>query len=451
MFGLRNPIIPKPTRPDPFGLPIPEEEKKIKMRAFSGMAVAPESPKPIALPEAKTPSAIPGLPASTLTPEKQRDALLEGLQGADKPLPTFDNRYDELKWKGGVDYGGKGGNPMAAAEWEHMTRGGKMDPTKPTGKDRLREALMTGLYGALQGMAQTGDWRGAIGGGAAGAAAGAISPETARAMTFEPQRQQMMQQEQERMTGQMQAEALRLGLEGKRAEIDAKGQHVLPDGTVVSRAGKVLYQPEAKPVSVGANGLYDPEKREIIPGTQHPQAPKIDTSTKYARQWNEETGKYEFIEDEKGQPLLSREYEQMAEREAAQNKRTAATNQTRITTAAMSQAGANFRHNNPSSKADQKTEQEKTQWLNALDNAIKSSNGDLNSPAIKNAIEHLQKFPDIETGIGDGGWPYAKRIASAPSTAKVFPAAQLEKYARDHGTTKEEATRYLQGLNYVIK
>lgn len=140
-------------------------------------------------------------------------------------LPTFTNKYDKMKWEGGVEYGGRGGDPMKAAEWEHMTRGGAFDPSKPTGKDRAKEALLTGLYGALQGMAQTGDWRGAVGGGAAGALTGAISPETARAMTFEPQRQQLMQRQRDELGVQQdraKVDNLLAGLEDTRVDIRAK-------------------------------------------------------------------------------------------------------------------------------------------------------------------------------------------------------------------------------------
>lgn len=112
----------------------------------------------------------------------------------------------------------------------------------------------------------------------------------------------------------------------------------------------------------------------------------------------------------------------------------------------------NNRDNNAAKlNTGQKAEQEKQQWLAALENAIKSSNGDATSPAIQNAIKHLQKYPDIETGTGEGGWPYAKRTSSPSASGKSFPAAQLEKYAADHKTTPEEARRFLEANGYTIR
>ncbi len=104
----------------------------------------------------------------------------------------------------------------------------------------------------------------------------------------------------------------------------------------------------------------------------------------------------------------------------------------------------------------QKQEAEKQAWLDALQNAIQSSNGVKDSEAIQNAVEHLRKYPDIEVGEGGGGWPYAKRIAKAPTTkaptsGKVFPAHQLESYAKAHGATVEEAKRYLEAQGYAIR
>ncbi len=213
---------------------------------------------------------------------------------------------------------------------------------------------------------------------------------------------------------------------------------------------------ENKPISLSNDAvLVSPQGQQLYSNVR-PEAPKVDTSTIYARQFNPETGKLEYILGPDEKPLLSREYEQALVNQAGQDRRNTATNQTRITTTAMTQAGQDRRHNNPVDTASQKQEAEKQAWLDALDNAIRSSNGRMDSEAIQNAIQHLQKYPDIETGIGDGGWPYAKRIAKAP-TAKVstggnvFPANKLEPYAKAHGATVEEAKRYLEARGYVIR
>lgn len=213
---------------------------------------------------------------------------------------------------------------------------------------------------------------------------------------------------------------------------------------------------ENKPISLPNNAaLVSPQGKQLYSNVR-PEAPKVDTSTIYARQFNPETGKLEYISGPDGKPLRSREYEQALANQAGQDRRNTATNQTRIKTTAMTQAGQNYRHNNPVDTAGQKLEAEKQAWLDALQNAIQSSNGVKDSEAIQNAVEHLRKYPDIEVGEGDGGWPYAKRIAKAsttkaPTSGKVFPAHQLESYAKAHGATVEEAKRYLEAQGYAIR
>lgn len=228
MFGVRylppspeGDLLPLRKRngvpnPDPLGKPVelPAPPKPV------GYVTSNFPANPVELPNATT--RRPGY-VNPMANAEPMTALPEMTipEAADPALPTFSNPYEEMKWRGGIDYGGKGGDPMAAAEWRHMTRNGVFDPKHPTGKDRFREALLTGLYGALQGMAQTGTWQGALGGGAAGAVAGAVSPETGRRMTWEPQRQQMMQRKREDLqlqADETQAEALRAGLEGTRAK-----------------------------------------------------------------------------------------------------------------------------------------------------------------------------------------------------------------------------------------
>jgi hypothetical protein len=209
---------------------------------------------------------------------------------ADAAIPKFGNRYDEMKWRGGV--GGYENSPsadkMAAAEWEHMTRGGKFNPKAPTGKDRFREALMAGLYGLATGAAQTGTIGGAAVGAGTAAAVGAISPETARAMTFEPARQQLMQRQHEQ--NQMQAEqthgeALRAGLEGTRAktketiqemvireamskaDIDAKAQKMILDKALnEAQVGNQNAQSGQHQAQANLYGVQAGQRMAMLPG-----------------------------------------------------------------------------------------------------------------------------------------------------------------------------------------
>jgi len=450
-------IVPTEAGIDPGG--ITPRSEPLSAPATRPRLAAPESlfHPPMALPPESTPPYVgPYKPERMVEPtaDPMADTKITPRPTLSLPSPGM-SESEQINSDIAADKFGWGGDPLRSAEYD--AKFGKMrreqglseDQIKrPTGKQRLMEAILSGITAAASaGQRSGGDIGQMIGAFGAGSAAGAINPAEGRGFRFNVTEKPQLLADEQRAQSQRSLAAM---IEADTRKAQREGQRVI-DGALVNADGTVVYQSPRKPIAVGAGGLYDPAAGAIIPGTQKPEVPKIDTSTKYARQWNGQTGRFEFIEGKDGQPLLSRQYEELLRREAGQDKRTAATNQTRITTTAMSQAGANSRHGSSTSKAEQKIEREKEQWLNALDTAIKSSNGNKESEAIKNAIQHLQKYPDIETGIGEGDWPYAKRIASAPTAEKVFPAAQLEKYAREHGSTKEDATRFLQGQGYVIK
>lgn len=239
MFGIR----PRRVNPDPMPPALPAPPKPVGYSDPLARPVELPNAKPVAPRFAYNPAT--DAPALSSTPTAGMPA-----PEADAAIPKFGNRYDEMKWRGGV--GGYENSPsadkIAAAEWNHMTRGGKFNPTQPTGKDRLREALMTGLYGLATGAAQTGTISGALGGAAVGAGVGAFSPETARAMTFEPQRQQLMQRQHDQTQMEAEkthAEALRAGLEGTRAKTketvqDMQIKEAMSKSEIDARAQKMI-------------------------------------------------------------------------------------------------------------------------------------------------------------------------------------------------------------------
>lgn len=280
MFG--NPSRPRRVTPDPnatVALPAPPNP-------VGGAGNRPQNP--VELPVIAPPKMRYANPMASGSPHLAAPAMPVPEMEAEAALPTFTNKYDEMKWRGGVDYGGRGGDPMQRAEWEHMTRGGKMNPTQPTGKDRLREALMVGLYGIAQGAATTGTISGALAGGGTAAAVGAFSPETARAMTFEPQRQQLMQRQREGLDlqGDMtRVEGLKAGLEGTRmktketvadmqikeamskADLDARAQKMILDAALnQAQVGNQTSQAGQHDAQAALYGVQAGERIAKLPG-----------------------------------------------------------------------------------------------------------------------------------------------------------------------------------------
>jgi len=79
-----------------------------------------------------------------------------------------------------------GGAPLQSAEeGDFLHERGMIRPkNKFSFKERLIEGLKSGAVGALQGLAQTGNWKGALGGFAGGAGAGAYDPRVGARMRF---------------------------------------------------------------------------------------------------------------------------------------------------------------------------------------------------------------------------------------------------------------------------
>jgi len=79
-----------------------------------------------------------------------------------------------------------GGAPLQSAEeGDFLHERGMIRPKNNFSfKERLIEGLKSGAVGALQGLAQTGNWKGALGGFAGGAGAGAYDPRVGARMRF---------------------------------------------------------------------------------------------------------------------------------------------------------------------------------------------------------------------------------------------------------------------------
>ncbi|HKQ76733.1 MAG TPA: hypothetical protein VJ810_23765 [Blastocatellia bacterium] len=223
-----------------------------------GVPAAPtiRTDPPVAPPIAPDVSVAPQInPAVATTPGINPDAPMPPFTGRwnpDGPLPnapanlprvapTFDPALAlEMKppasmnpqpetpphWFKSVPGRSVGGAPLSSAEeGDFLQERGMIRPRNNFSmKERVIEALKSGVTGAFQGLAQTGDLGGALGGFTAGAGFGAVDPRVGARMRFatsvEPQLMTQKRREQEQMQAQAALEAKQIENVRSRGQID---------------------------------------------------------------------------------------------------------------------------------------------------------------------------------------------------------------------------------------
>lgn len=419
-----------------------DPERLMKTPSFAG-----DVPKPVAIP-AMQPTATPPKPVAMPAPVHPNISAPMSLPTPDltpEPAPVAPHPgYGRMK-----DFYRRGDGPIdrqaiSGLEDQYMQEHGQ--------KRGWKDTLANVLSGAAQGMATTGDWGGALGGAVAGGTGTLVSPKAGARFGFNTRERPELeglygQQQQERQ--QTLAERLK-----QQQILNQQAQQEYNQ----ARAQKAL-QPEApKPFQRNpANDFYmiGPDGKPTLKeaGKAKPEQQRMGwvTQPDGSKKWSALTP------DTVSSPDPAMGLDLWAKREGILGQLRRDQQDRQEFPLRMQKLQKDLNEPPSGSQSKGLTPQQRASYFGEMNDAITAfkemmpaTNGkNADDPGLAEAARQLQaRFgEDIEVGIGDGGYPYAKpRMIQIgdPKEQNYMTVREIREQLRSLGKTDAEITAELR-------